>query len=133
MGLLTIILLSLLFIFHAFTTAPPREAKAARKGRTTSNKPSKANRGQYLNAIGMFLVVVFGCGASAYIAAMGLYEVMFMIEAELSDSLVLSLFLFPILWATFATLFLITDKIRSKAVLITVPSGIGACLLYLGN
>ena len=81
----------------------------------------------------MFLYVGLLMGLMAFIGALGFHEVMIFAGATMSDSLVLALFVFPMLWAAIAAYFLIGGAKLKKSIYLTAVPLFGTVLLMVGN
>jgi len=59
--------------------------------------------------------VTLGCAAVSFVVAMGLHELLWQSGVHASNSLVIVLFIFPILWAACSAFSLISQNIKLKA------------------
>lgn len=132
LGAIVICLLALCFIaFTALSSGKEgrrgvqrRRSMPDRKGTVWGRLPQKA---------GFALLAGPVAGLASYITAMGLYQALSMLGWHPANSLVMVLFIFPILWGVVATLVLLSKR-RSTFVscLLGAPL-VSAALIALGS
>jgi hypothetical protein len=132
LGAIVICLLALGFI--AFT-ALSSEKGGRRGGLRRRSMPDRKGTvwGRFPQKIGFTLLAGPIAGLASYITAMGLHQALSMLGWHPANSLVMVLFIFPILWGVIATLVLISKR-RSTFVscLLGAPL-VSAALIALGS
>lgn len=106
---------------------PPKPVKRRVQAKLKLNSHVIAKR------IGLALWVSLGCGALAFLVAMGLHEVFWQSGVHASNALVIALFLFPILWAGLSALSLTSQNKTLKLVMclgLALPS---LAIIMIGN
>lgn len=113
-------------------TAAPKAPRTPRLSyRNKAARPSIARL--VLAAMTGAIMVGPVCAITAFVTALGLHEIMTIMGAHASNSLVAALFVFPIAWAALASFALISTRIIAKAALFISLIVLSGALLYFGN
>lgn len=132
LGLCLFIVFALLFIFRE-AWAGDASAGTIQKNRIVSARNRPHPRMVSLKGIGLFFVNGPILGAIAFAVAMACHEVMLASDAHASDSLVLALFLFPIIWASLVAYSMIgASRLGKLFTFIALPT-LSALALITGN
>lgn len=103
LGMIIIILQALSFVsYQAIQDTAPTRTNKARK--TRHIKKEKKPPFVFFKTLMASLWVSLGCGILSFLTAMGLHEVFWQFGFHASNSLVIALFSFPVIWATFISL-----------------------------
>ncbi len=133
LGIIVISLQALLFVaYQAFIDKTPKKKRKAKKARKLST-PEKVGFTVFSKRAGKALWVSLGCGALSYLTAIGLHEIFWQSGMHASNSLVLALFIFPILWASLSALSLTSQKTGLKLGTYAFLGVSSAVILCLGN
>ena len=133
LGLCLFIVFALLFIFReSWVGGKALKRGQVRKPKTTIRKQAHP-RIISLRGVGLFLVNGPILGFIAFASAMACYELMLMYGSHASDSLVLALFLFPLIWAALVAYFMIGTSRFGKAFTFIALPALSAIALVTGN
>ncbi|WP_416878403.1 hypothetical protein [Litorimonas sp.] len=132
LGAIVISLQALLFVaYQAFLDNAP---KKARRRKIRKIKPTeKVGALVVTRRIGTALWVTLGCGALSFLTAIGLHELLWQTGVHASNSLVLALFVFPILWAGLSALSLTSRKRAMKLGTYALLGLSSTAILFIGN
>jgi hypothetical protein len=132
LGAIVISLQALLFVaYQAFLDNAP---KKARRRKIRKIKPTeKLSAMIIVRRIGTGLWVTLGCGALSFLTAIGLHELFWQSGMHASNSLVLALFVFPILWAGLSALSLTSHKRAMKLGTYGLLGLSSTAILFIGN
>jgi hypothetical protein len=132
LGAIVISLQALLFVtYQAFLDNAP---KKARRRKIRKIKPTeKLSAIIIVRRIGTGLWVTLGCGALSFLTAIGLHELLWQTGVHASNSLVLALFVFPILWAGLSALSLTSHKRAMKLGTYALLGLSSTAILFIGN
>lgn len=133
LGAIVISFQALLFVaYQAFIDKAHKKPLKARK--TRSSKPAEKIGFRVVSRrIGTGLWVSLGCGALAFLTAIGLHEVLWQSGVHASNALVSALFLFPLLWAALSAFSLTSRKWGLKLGTYSLLGLSSALVLGLGN
>ncbi len=133
LGIIVVSLQALLFVaYQALLDKAPRKKRKAQNPRRISVVEPTGFAVLFKRA-GKAVWVSVGCGALSYLTAIGLHEVFWQSGMHASNSLVLALFIFPILWAALSAFSLTSYKPGLKLGTYAVLGGSSAAILCLGN
>ena len=133
LGIIVISLQALLFVaYQALIDKTPKKKRKTKKSRKLST-PEKVGFTVFSKRAGKALWVGVGCGALSYLTAIGLHEIFWQSGMHASNSLVLALFIFPILWASLSALSLTSQKTGLKLGTYAFLGVSSAVILCLGN
>lgn len=131
-GLCIFVCFALLFILREVFTANTNRNEKRRENEPKRHTTEKV---RFVSAEGVMTFVMNGpiLGGLAFLLAMSVHELMLMTGAHVSNSLVLALFLFPILWACLVAYFLIGMNRVVKSMTLIGLSIISVAALVMGN
>jgi|GEM_PF-1222300 len=133
LGIIVISLQALLFVaYQAFIDKAPKKKRGAPKLRKMQSE-EKLGLAVLSRRAGKALWVSVGCGALSYLTAIGLHELFWNSGMHASNSLVLALFIFPILWASLSALSLTSQKTGLKLGTYAFLGVSSAVIICLGN
>ena len=133
LGIIVVSLQALLFVaYQAFIDKAPKKKRAAPKPRKIRSD-EKLGLAVLFKRGGKSLWVSVGCGALSFLTAIGLHELFWNSGMHASNSLVLALFIFPILWASLSALSLTSQKTGLKLGTYAFFGVSSSVILCLGN
>ena len=133
LGIIVVSFQALLFVgYQAFLDKTPKKKRKPQKNRKLST-PERAGFTVFSKRAGKLIWVSVGCGALSYLTAIGLHELFWQSGMHASNSLVLALFIFPILWALLSAFSLTSHKAGLKLGIYAFLGVSSAAILYLGN
>lgn len=89
--------------------------------------------GRLPQKLGFFLLAGPISGAASYIVAMGLHQALSMLGWHPANSLVMALFIFPILWGAVATLTLLSKRVSTHLSCLVGAPLVSAVFITLGS
>lgn len=87
----------------------------------------------YASRIGMACLVGPIAGIISFSAALGLHEVLGMMQVEAANAFAISVYVFPIVWASLSIFLLISTRSVFKTVVLSCMALLSALALVLGN
>lgn len=137
-GLIVISVLALIIIaVQAYRDKPIENTvknQKPQKNKPQKNKPTpRINRSTLLKRVLIILWVLLGCAVVAFAIALGVHELLWQSKMHASNSLVIMLFLFPILWAAFSTFSLTSTNVRLKVSVFLTPTLLSLLVLWHFN
>lgn len=133
LGAIVISLQALLFVtYQALLDKAPAKASKSRKARNIKLSEKVGFFG-YSRRIGTALWITLGCGALSFLTAIGLHEMLWQWGVHASNSLVLALFIFPILWAGLSVFSLSSKNWTLKLGTYSFLGLVSLVILGLGN
>lgn len=121
-GLIVFSLLALCIIaWQAYKDKSLNKRAGRQKTSRTKSAPSttRISKRDYAVRVLIALWVFLGCGLLAFLVAISIHESLWQLNVHASNSLVTTLFLFPILWSTFSAFSLISHNKKLKIIFFT--------------
>lgn len=119
--------------FMLFQMLRPRDPLKRKNSQDKELVRTKLATRSVVKGTGTFLYLGLGFGFLSFSTALGVHELMTLAGFHASNSLVAALFLFPIIWASFAAYFLTGSGRLVKSLKIAVWPIAGILLLIVGN
>ncbi len=133
MGLLSLGAVALMFVgLSAAKMTPSRKKESKITGREFLNKKKLPPKRIAIN-IGWWVFLFLGCGLSAYAATLGVHELFVFTGTHLSNALLWSLLLFPMIWGALAIYMLASENWRNRLLSLLGCFAFGTLMLVWGN
>lgn len=87
----------------------------------------------YLSRIATTCLVLPIAGGISFLTALGLHELLGMVKVEAANAFAISVYMFPVIWASLSVFLLISQRIVFKTVLLFAMIVLSALVLVLGN
>lgn len=130
LGLIIICLTPLIFItLQAYKDKPIARAV----GMTPVNKTKKNNKTNLFLVTIKYVWVSIGCGFVALISSIAIHEILWQQTIHTANSLVFTLFLFPIFWASYSSYTVISKNKRQQVTVFILLSAFSLITLFSFN